>query len=41
MLLNNTLLIALPSDCQPVAGFLISRSGYHHRHAFLLIVPTD
>lgn len=31
--------IALPSHCQPVAGFFISGSGNHHRHAFLLNRP--
>ncbi len=31
--------IALPSHCQPVAGFFISGSGNHHRHAYLLNRP--
>nr|DAG62719.1 MAG TPA: hypothetical protein [Caudoviricetes sp.] len=39
MVLNNILYIALPSHCQPVAGFLISGFRNHHRHAFLLNRP--
>ena len=31
--------IALPSSSRPVAGFFISVSGNHHRHAYLLNRP--